>query len=311
MRVRSDLNNEKFLIDNRFKMSREIQVLVISFRWTYTAAIDKEWFDNHENLIDWCKENGKSWVFQLEKTIKEDGTDNLHYQGYISLKTKERPKALAIRSNDEYLGINCQACSAAGRHALSKYCMKAETRVAGPWSDHPVYMGDDLPLTLCPWQQQVVDIINHDVHPRRIYWFYDTLGGSGKSTFAKYLAYHHNVMKLTHADAGSLLYQVATGTPRNAYIFDLSRSKGSNSTMNDIYQAIEAVKDGHFCCSKYESKEVIMRKPHVFVFSNSPPDMKCISVDRLYISSVALPPSFQPNVVHFNPVPCEGFPGHK
>jgi len=276
-------------------MPQEIQVYVVGFRWTKTSDMDYDTFTDSDNLIEVCKLYADKWCFQLEKTIREDGSDNLHYQGYMKLKEKQRPKTFAIKLNDEFLGINFQACSAAGKEALNKYCMKSDTRVAGPWCDHPVYMGADLPTTLAPWQTNVVNMIARQPHPRRIYWMYDPVGSCGKSIFAKYMAFHHGVLKLTFANAESLLYTVATNPPNRTYFFDLCRTRGQQSSMGDIFQAIESVKDGHFISSKYESKSVMFDRPHVFVFSNKLPKLCSMSADRWVVYEVSLPPEFQRN----------------
>lgn len=255
-------------------------VYVLSWRWTKTVDMDDDDFRDVSPLKAMLTERATNWCFQLESTKREDGTDNLHYQGYMKVKERQRPKALASILNDEFRGIDMQACSSAGRDALARYCMKADTRVAGPWADREVYMGDDLPTKLLRWQESIRVTITRPVHPRKIYWVHDPEGASGKSIFAKYMAFHHGVVKLTFGDPASLLYAVSSRAPARAYFFDLSRSKGQGSSMNDIYQAIEAIKDGHYTSTKYESKDVLMSRPHVFVFSNHLPELTALSQDR-------------------------------
>ena len=87
---------------------------------------------------------GKKWIFQLERG-EESGT--LHYQGYIQLKEKTRPRCWASSLHAQYHGISARPSSTNGRDALKNYVMKEDTRVDGPWCDPSmtVYTGEDLP----------------------------------------------------------------------------------------------------------------------------------------------------------------------
>lgn len=210
-----------------------------------------------------------------------------HFQIYMKLNTKDRAGALARKlSTMGVKAIRCKACSSEGRIALSEYCMKKETRIAGPWADKRIYLGSDLPTVLYPWQQQIVDIIKGPVHSRRIYWFHDEKGGAGKSTFAKYMYFHHKILTLTFGDAKDLLYMVSQKEGLDAYMFDLSRTKGGKTSMSDIYQSLESVKNGYFISTKYEPKVCCFKTPHIIIFSNHMPDMKALSADRWKITKL-------------------------
>ncbi len=119
--------------------------------------------------------------------------------------------------------------------------------------------------------------------PRKIYWYHDEKGGAGKSSFAKYLWWNHGHLTLTFADAKDLLNLVYKKQGLRAYLFDLSRTKGGKSSMSDIYQALESVKNGYFVNAKYETGVACYAIPHVVVFSNHLPDMSALSADRWVI----------------------------
>lgn len=264
---------------------RPTQVYHFSLRWTPKNTEDyesKQFESEFQPIFERCMRNHfDKWVFQLERG---EGSGRLHMQGYAHSKEKDRAKHLgSVLSDDGLPGVEISPASQAGIASLKSYAMKAETRVAGPWADKSIYLGHDLITDLLPWQKAVRDLILQKPHPRRIYWFFDLKGGAGKSSFAKWLYYHHKVPTLTFGDAKDLLYVVQKFENKPAYLFDLSRTKGGKSSMSDIYQALESVKNGYFISTKYESDIVCMQTPHVIVFSNHEPDLSCLSVDRFRI----------------------------
>nr|WAE42136.1 MAG: replication associated protein [Cressdnaviricota sp.] len=252
------------------------QVYNISFRWSLTEKIEKIFF-NEGPLIEKMKELAEKYIFQLEKTDE----NNYHYQGYANLSKKVRPKTLAKQLNEEFLGINIQA--AHDSIALEKYCMKKETRIKGPWADKKIYMGQDLNHPFKEWQNKCKDICLSPMETRKIYWICDPKGGEGKTYFIKYMTYYHDCCPITFGKASDLLNMVSTNQGKNAYLFNLTRSKGADAHMADIYQAMESIKDGMFINTKYKTGVVMMEPPHIIIFGNTYPDRSSISQDRWVI----------------------------
>lgn len=218
------------------------------------------------------------YVFQLERGEKEG---KLHYQIYLNLTDKKRLATLAkLFQAETNLPIRLAPSSVAGKSALARYCMKTETRVQGPWADRNIYMGEDLPVELFTWQKNIFKMLGTKPDSRKVYWFVDAKGGKGKSTFSKYMYFYHDIVTITFGNAGDLLHLVSKFQGRAGYIFDLSRTKGGQSSMNDIYASIEAVKNGYFINTKYECSICCFAIPHVIVFSNHYPEMSKLSKDR-------------------------------
>lgn len=215
------------------------------------------------------------FIFQAEDT-----TDNPHYQVFCKRKAKEYPKKWAKSLNEDFSGIEIRPCSTAGKDALADYCMKKDSRVAGPWADKPIYMGQDLPAVLRSWQSDLREEIKGAPDNRKIIWYTDLKGSTGKSTLSKYLYFHDKVLTMTFADAKDLLNLVYKMQGLPCYIFDLSRTKGAKTSMSDIYQALESIKNGYFINAKYETGVACYAIPHVVVFSNAAPDLSKLSFDR-------------------------------
>ena len=127
---------------------KESGVFHFMLRWSVAHTVAAK-----DALVFWLSSIADKYVFQAEDT-----GDNPHYQGYFHLKKKNRPKTLAKTVNAEFKGIELRACSSAGKEALRAYCMKDDTRVAGPWADKEIYMGVDLwpEERFLPWQKAMM-----------------------------------------------------------------------------------------------------------------------------------------------------------
>lgn len=133
-------------------------------------------------------------------------------------------------------------------------------------------------VDLRPWQQELVDYIKQPPHSREIRWYYDPVGGKGKSQMAKYL-YENFVGAVflrggKDADQAMMLPEVP-----KIVVFDYARSKTSLIQ----YSFIESVKDGTVPSPKYQSKMLIFDMPHVIVFSNQLPEPGQMSEDRITV----------------------------
>lgn len=124
---------------------------------------------------------------------------------------------------------------------------------------------------LKPWQSILVDEIKHPPHRRKIIVYVDINGGSGKTELTKYLIQNHNAF-LGEGKAADIYYAY---NKQPIVIFDIPRSKEYIS-----WHAIEAIKNGLFTSTKYKSRMVMFKIPHVILFMNEKPDLSKLSKDR-------------------------------
>jgi hypothetical protein len=142
---------------------------------------------------------------------------------------------------------------------------------------------------LLKWQVAVDNVAKTIPNDRRVYWIYETIGAAGKSRFATYLCHHYNCLSMSGKAAdikfGVVNYKEKVGSYPDIVVVDIPRSVewGDYS-----WAAIESIKDGSFYSTKYESVQVIMPNPHVFIFSNSLPDQSVFSSDRWSILKIVL-----------------------
>jgi len=220
----------------------------------------------------------KAWVFQYE--MGDQGT--LHLQGYVQFKVKTRP----IEKFEEKK-IHWEVCRNIEKSIL--YCQKKETRVEGTQVfKHGIKaeLIDPLEgLTLWDWQADIIAIINGTPHNRRIYWFWESDGGVGKTVFTKHLAIHAGALvlggKASDIKCGIQRFLEQGRTP-DLLIFDIPRTTEAYVS----YEALEKAKDGCFFSGKYESGMCLYNTPHVLVFANFPPNEEKLSRDRWVIKEL-------------------------
>lgn len=213
------------------------------------------------------------FIFQEE--VGECGTP--HLQGYIMFKTKKRPKS--IFNNERIHWEKCRNIKAA-----IEYCQKEDTR-----NGKIYYRGIKKPPKCInpdkPWQQNVLAIVEREPDDRSIYWFWDEVGGIGKSALAKYLAIKKNALVLS-GKAADMKYAICKMLEKNEepgiIIIDIPRSYKNFLS----YTGIEEIKNGCFFNTKYESQMCVFNAPHILVFANSEPNYEAMSKDRWIVEEL-------------------------
>lgn len=127
-----------------------------------------------------------------------------------------------------------------------------------------------------PWQLEVLNLIEQKPN-RKIHWYWESEGGVGKSTLAKWICYHYPAICISGKAADCKYAIVKFKETKKIYpkiiILDIPRSN-----INDIdYGGIEEIENGLFFSGKYESAQVITNHPHVIIFANRPPNKYTMS----------------------------------
>lgn len=207
-----------------------------------------------------------------------------HLQGYICFKEKNRPLSVFKISNS----LSWRKCFSP--NDMIEYCHKDGTydgkyrKTKNIFFPKPIKTIDK--SILKSWQTDILEIIKNEPNPRTIYWYFDTVGNTGKTSFSKYLAVHHEALilsgKASDMKYGIVKYMEKKVNYPELIVLDIPRSN------NDFisYGGIEEIKNGIFFSSKYESSMVVGNSPHIFVFSNDRPDMSKMSKDRWKIREI-------------------------
>lgn len=252
-----------------------------SKRWcfTYNNYIVPE-IDTIDQLLS---EVAKLYIFEEE--IGEGGTP--HLQGYVEFLQKCRPcshSSLFQKFHWE------KARSSLMENIL--YCSKDyrdNVKDTGIWI-HGCKIPKEIkiinPIQMFPWQIEILEIINNYKIDRSIYWFWEAIGGIGKTEMCRYLAVKHDALILG-GKAADMKYAIAqyfirTGFHPELVIFDIPRT--SESFLS--YSGLEEVKNALFFSNKYESGQYVGNPPCVIVFANFEPDVSKMSTDRWVINEI-------------------------
>lgn len=288
------------------------------YRHDLTLSIKREYHSDEqiEELAKTVKneldEICEKYVFQCELT----GESNYHFQVRLNLKTELRWRCNTLRTYlekafYEFYNIHVTPTSANCRGKFD-YVMKEETRHMGPWADKPMFLGKSIIRNdkLLPWHNFVLELMEESKQKfdwRTIYHIYDESGNSMKSTFCRYMLWHHesevglvNVFG-TPSQINASLVQCG---PKLVYIIDIPRSyattevdgNGKQKVLQyhpqwpELCLIIERLKDGMLVNSMYGKYETLLIDPPlVLVFSNWPLEQnpgQFLSQDR--ISTITL-----------------------
>lgn len=155
---------------------------------------------------------------------------------------------------------------------------KDPTYVAGPWMDSDSKERTENRDTNWeleemknpyPWQQAILDMIAHKCKDRpSVHWVHDPKGNTGKSLFCKYVMVKKlgEAMQLNKADnIINIVFNIWNDDRRpKAFIFDLTRTKAVEHSMNDLYMTLENIKNGLVQNGKFKTGTTVADSPHVF-----------------------------------------------
>jgi len=237
--------------------------------WCFTLNnyTDKEYTE----LIDFF---GSKHTYYVGKEVGAEGTP--HLQGFVKFQFKCRP----LETKDERLSkrIHWEKCKGNEQQNID-YCSKEGNYITNYPVPKPVktlYRSQ-----LYAWQRGIEDIcVEMEPDDRKIYWFYEYEGGTGKTSLAKYLSIKYGAVPV-EGKKNDILYCCAM-FEAPIYIFDFERSMEEFIS----YGALEKIKNGYFMCSKYESKPIIRNSPHIICFANFRPEKAKLSADRWMIYEI-------------------------
>lgn len=125
------------------------------------------------------------------------------------------------------------------------------------------------------WQNELNIYLKERPSERRVIWFTDVIGNTGKTWMSRYLlaTLRENCIRLENSKSDNIKYAY---NGERVVIFDFSRSQADHVN----YEVIESVKNGIMFSGKYESCSKTFDIPHVVIFANFEPDLTKLSADR-------------------------------
>lgn len=237
-----------------------------------------------EDFKSWLEDYATDYYFQVERGKVEE---KRHFQALVYIKKKTRATAVArhLRACAEgKIQLDVSPVGDGRVKAMKRYTTKCDTRIEGPFSNKPIYMGADLvcvEATPTPMQKQVLDILATKPDDRTINYFWDEKGNIGKSKLCKYLAFYKKAKVIKVTTAERLASAICKAGAFGAYAVDIPRTVDTEKSITGVFEVLEGLKNGHVIDNMYGSdNELFMDSPHVFVFANYPPDKSRMSQDR-------------------------------
>lgn len=128
------------------------------------------------------------------------------------------------------------------------------------------------------WQTELASLLNSPADPRKVHWYFDPTGCTGKSYFG--LHFGNGVGYVVTGGKHADIFYAYNYEP--IVFFDWPRSHEEAFP----YGVVESFKNGYFLSTKYESQPVRFATPHVIVFANFEPDRTKLSEDRWQINQI-------------------------
>lgn len=234
--------------------------------------------DDIKALIQFFK-TSKKYLFQEE--TGDNGTP--HLQGVVCFSSSKTFQSLKNFNKN----IHWERCISVKKAA--QYCSKLDTRSGetfqSGFDDVLIIVDDPLAgLPLYGWQNEILNLMKQKPDKRKIYWYWDEFGNTGKTSFAKHLCINYNCLYVS-GKTSDVKYGVTDWILKkksiNIIVYHVPRSYGKIS-----YEVLENIKDGIFYNSKYESSMVMFNCPHLIVFANFEPIIENLSMDRWCIKKL-------------------------
>ena len=140
-------------------------------------------------------------------------------------------------------------------------------------------MGKFLEMELRPWQKSCLRIAER-YDDRGINLIYDRVGNIGKSIFCEYCEYIDIATEVPPYRLMDDIFAWVCSIPvAKTYIFDMPRGMKKDK-LGDFYSGIEIIKNGVAYDKRYKARKIRFNRPNVFVFTNTLPALKLMSLDR-------------------------------
>ena len=171
-----------------------------------------------------------------------------------------------------------------GRWEHQKYCVKQQNEMLTNCKfPKPISVIDY--NQFYDWQKEIYELCKTEPDDRSIYWYWEPIGGIGKTQFIKYMVHKENVLFCNGGKYNDIMNLVFNTDMDycDCIMFDIPRSHGGKIS----YSSLESIKNGMVCNTKYETGTKLFNSPHVIVFANFPPECpEELSEDRWHIIEI-------------------------
>lgn len=271
--------------------------------WSVTIYGNRGPLPDAKRMKEVFAEFAAQWMFQTERGGQ---AKKLHYQCRMILEPAQMTETLlhvfecrGMHRDD--VTFKPESNKSICQGGLSFYVMKDDTRVEGPWHDPTyrpkkvvVYEGKDLACMKTPreFQSYVMRQCRAQPNDRDMYWWWNQSGCGGKSKLMKFMRMSlgdekWDMARVPMGSATQIKTAVIEKGPHRIYMVDLPRVRGSDERQQELFSALEEIKNGWVESPMYgKAAELLMEPPHIHIFSNELPNLLFASMDRWRIFTI-------------------------
>lgn len=223
------------------------------------------------SIAETADKNNINYVIGKEKG--EEGTP--HLQGYVNLPVKKSMTSIIKLFDNKR--IHWEPCKGSEAQNIT-YCTKDgdfRTNIKTLKPKKPIKIITELR----PWQLEIEQLLNTEPDGRTINWYYESMGGIGKSSFCKYMYVKHKVLVIQGGKLADIMNMIFNTDMDDVTMIIIDIPRVNKNKVS--YASIECILNGMITNTKYETGTKVFNPPHVIVFSNYAPDIDdTLSADR-------------------------------
>lgn len=222
----------------------------------------------------------------MKKNDEIDVIINENFRTRLHLTYKDGIKPEGILKVSNVRGTVETNNKKSGDREITWYCNYVDNAGRIFYGEHMTNdYGPEPEMKWRPWQQQLLEELNTEPDDRKIIWYCDYRGNTGKSFFAKHMFTYRGALMSTSTN----IYNVAKmlqkhsekGKTKKVVIFDYFRCVEAKA--RKVGEALEYLKDGFVMGGRYKAETLTFPSPHVVILTNYLPDISRCSLNRWYI----------------------------
>lgn len=249
--------------------------------FTWDTNIKQKKLPDEEALLSFFDRIADECVFQYEKGAK---MQKEHVQGTFTLCGPRQSKIRVLNAfKDTFKNISGLTLSPVyDKVATKSYVTKDEGRTRGPFygGKKTMYDKEFAKSGLRKWQKLLFGILTSDrqriLRDRKVIWVQDSCGNTGKSWFQKWLRIGQTelVSRLLPVSRVDRLISAVTILNKTVkvdlYTIDFTRTQGQEQSYDDLFSAVEQIKNGQVIDVMYgKYNEAVFQPPMVVIFTNN------------------------------------------
>ena len=247
---------------------------------TWETNVKQKKLPNEETLTRFFDRIADEAIFQYEiGEIRK----KVHIQGTFTLNGPRRSKRFVLDMfRLRFKNVSGLTLSPVyDKLAIKSYVTKLEGRVKGPFYGGIQEMHDKkfADATLRVWQEEFFEELTglgkESLKDRKVIWVQDSRGNTGKSWFQKWLRIGQKKLTVRGLPVSrvdrllSAVHVITKKTRVDAFTIDLTRTQGEEESFEDLFSAIESIKNGYTLDVMYgKYNETLFDPPMVIIFTN-------------------------------------------